>query len=189
MIRLKRIQPGEQIPIRLTERERKLVLDHTFVGGDLEKRIRGAVADGSAIVVGLNLDDLDELLGYVAAEANHSKNPRIAQQLGHLHERLRRIEERHSDDDEAPSPAPIERAFAPRYTPKQGQYLSFIYYYTKIHGIPPAESDLRSYFEVSPPAVHQMIVTLEIRGLIERVPGKPRAIRLLLSREELPDLE
>ena len=23
-----------------------------------------------------------------------------------------------------------------RYTPKQGQYLSFIHYYTKIHGLP-----------------------------------------------------
>ena len=27
------------------------------------------------------------------------------------------------------------------YTPKQGQYLAFIYYYTKIHGRPPAQTD------------------------------------------------
>ncbi len=33
----------------------------------------------------------------------------------------------------------------PRYTVKQGQYLAFIYYYTKIHGCSPSEADLRSY--------------------------------------------
>ncbi len=39
-----------------------------------------------------------------------------------------------------------------------------------------------------PPSVHQMILTLETRGLIERTPGQARSIRLLISREELPDL-
>lgn len=32
------------------------------------------------------------------------------------------------------------------FTAKQGQYLAFIYYYTKTHGTPPAESDLRRFF-------------------------------------------
>jgi repressor LexA len=76
-----------------------------------------------------------------------------------------------------------------RYTPRQGQFLAFIYYYTKIHGQPPAEADIQRYFKISPPSVHQMILTLEKNRLIERVPGKARSIRLLLSREELPDLE
>ena len=76
-----------------------------------------------------------------------------------------------------------------RFTPKQGQYLTFIYYYSKIHGTAPAESDFRRFFRVTPPVVHQMILTLEARGLIERRPGKARSIRLLLTRAELPDLE
>jgi len=76
-----------------------------------------------------------------------------------------------------------------KYTKRQGQYLAFIYYYIKIHGYPPAETDMQRYFRVSPPSVHQMVVTLEKRGLIERVPRQPRSIRLLLSRQELPDLE
>jgi Mn-dependent DtxR family transcriptional regulator len=74
------------------------------------------------------------------------------------------------------------------YTDKQGQYLAFIYYYSKIHGRPPAEAEMQQYFRVSPPSVHQMILTLETHGLIERTPGESRSIRLLLSREELPDL-
>jgi len=75
------------------------------------------------------------------------------------------------------------------YTKRQGQYLAFIYYYTKIHGCPPAEADMQRYFKVSPPLIHQMVVTLEKKGLIEKVPYQARSIRLLLAREELPDLE
>jgi repressor LexA len=76
-----------------------------------------------------------------------------------------------------------------RYTDKQGQYLAFIYYYTKMNGRPPAELDMQKYFRVTPPSVHQMVLTLERRGLIERTPWQSRSIRLLLPREELPDLE
>ena len=75
-----------------------------------------------------------------------------------------------------------------RYTDKQGQYLAFLFYYTRIHGNAPSEADMQMYFRVSPPSVHQMILTLEARGLISRVPGQARSIRLLLPREELPDL-
>jgi len=74
------------------------------------------------------------------------------------------------------------------YTPKQGQYLAFIYYYARIHGRAPAEAEMQQYFRVSPPAVHQMILTLEARGFIERIPGQARSIRLLIPAEELPDL-
>jgi Mn-dependent DtxR family transcriptional regulator len=74
------------------------------------------------------------------------------------------------------------------YTEKQGQYLAFIYYYSKIHGRAPAEAEMQQYFRVSPPSVHQMILTLEARGLIARTPGQARSIRLLIPPEELPDL-
>jgi DNA-binding MarR family transcriptional regulator len=76
-----------------------------------------------------------------------------------------------------------------RYTPKQGRYLAFIYYYGKIHGHPPSEADMQSYFKVSPPTVHQMVLSLETQGFIERTPGQARSIRLLLTREQLPDLD
>jgi Mn-dependent DtxR family transcriptional regulator len=66
----------------------------------------------------------------------------------------------------------------PIYTPTQGQYLAFIYYYTKLNGVPPAEADFQKYFRVSPPSVHQMIVTLVRRGFIERTPGAAWAGRL-----------
>ncbi len=75
------------------------------------------------------------------------------------------------------------------YTARQGQYLAFIYYYTKLHRRAPSEADMQDYFRVTPPSVHQMVLTLEANSLIERVPGQARSIRLRLGREELPDLE
>jgi Mn-dependent DtxR family transcriptional regulator len=75
------------------------------------------------------------------------------------------------------------------YTEKQGQYLAFIYDYTKIHGRSPSEADMQSYFGVTPPTVHQMVLSLERNRLIARTTGQARSIRLLLPRHELPDLE
>lgn len=74
------------------------------------------------------------------------------------------------------------------YTPRQGQFLAFIYYYTKLHGQPPAEADMQRYFHTDPMAVHQMVLTLEKKGLLARTPRMARSLRLLLPREQLPDL-
>ena len=87
-------------------------------------------------------------------------------------------------------PAPkLDPSIPPLFTAKQGQYLAFIYNYTKIHRQAPAESDLEGYFRVSPPAIHDMIKTLERNGLIERTPGQARSIRLLVQPDHLPRLE
>ncbi len=75
-----------------------------------------------------------------------------------------------------------------RFTEKQGQYLAFIYAYTKLHRRPPAEADMQTFFEVTPPSVHRMIVELELRGLIRRQPGQARSIQLLVETEALPVL-
>ena len=76
----------------------------------------------------------------------------------------------------------------PGYTTKQGQYLAFIDYYSKLNGRPPSEADMQCYFKVSAPTVHQMILSLEKHGFIDRKPGQGRSIKLLLRREQLPDL-
>ena len=77
---------------------------------------------------------------------------------------------------------------AAQFTEKQGQYLAFIYAYTKLHRRPPAEADMQTFFEVTPPSVHRMVVELELRGLIRRQPGQARSIQLLVEPEALPIL-
>lgn len=81
------------------------------------------------------------------------------------------------------TPAP-----SPLFTPKQGQYLAFIYAYTRLMRRPPAEADMQRYFEVTPPSVHQMVLTLERARLIRRKPGAARSIELLVPPESLPVL-
>lgn len=75
------------------------------------------------------------------------------------------------------------------YTKTQGQYLSFIYYYTKTHCCPPAEADFITYFKVASSSIHQMIISLERKGFISRIAGQGRSIALLLNKADLPDLD
>jgi len=75
------------------------------------------------------------------------------------------------------------------FTTKQGQYLAFIQAYIKLNRRAPAEADMQRFFRVSPPAVHRMVVELETRQLIRRVPGVARSIELLVPLEALPPLE
>jgi DNA-binding MarR family transcriptional regulator len=77
---------------------------------------------------------------------------------------------------------------SPRFTATQGQYLAFIYAYTRVLGRPPAEADLQRYFAVTAPSVHQMVLTLERHGWIRRQPRVARSIELLVPPELLPVL-
>jgi SOS-response transcriptional repressor LexA len=74
------------------------------------------------------------------------------------------------------------------FTDKQGQYLAFIDAYTRVHGRPPAETDMQRHFRVSPPSVHQMVLTLERAGFIRRQPGLARSIEVLVAPQSLPVL-
>ena len=74
----------------------------------------------------------------------------------------------------------------PGFTPKQGHFIDA---YMRVHRRPPAEADMQRYFGVTPPSVHQMILTLERAGLIRRRPGIPRSIEVLVPPEDLPVLQ
>ena len=79
-------------------------------------------------------------------------------------------------------------ACAPGFTPKQGQYLAFIYALHAGAWRPPAEADLKTFFRVTRPSVHQMMLSLERSGLIRRQPGIARSITVMVDPEALPPL-
>lgn len=54
---------------------------------------------------------------------------------------------------------------------------------------PPVEADIQSYFHTTPPSVRNMVVQLDKKGFIAKKPNEPRSMKLLLSRDELPDLK
>jgi Mn-dependent DtxR family transcriptional regulator len=76
-----------------------------------------------------------------------------------------------------------------QFTKLQGQYLAFIVAYAKLNRRAPAEADFQRYFDVTPPSVHNMILTLERRGLIKRTPGRARSIEVVVPLSEVPALD
>ncbi len=76
-----------------------------------------------------------------------------------------------------------------RPTPKQGQVLAYVYYFTKVHRVPPSENEIAAFLEIRGPSAHRKIVQLEERGFLSRIPGQPRTIKVLLPKSEIPELE
>ena len=75
------------------------------------------------------------------------------------------------------------------FTKLQGQYLAFVVAYVKLKRRAPAEADFQRYFGVTPPSVHDMILTLERRGLIKRTPGLARSIEVVVPLSQVPPLD
>jgi DNA-binding MarR family transcriptional regulator len=90
-------------------------------------------------------------------------------------------------DEQLNRMADVSRA-GKNFTAKQGQYLAFIHLYTRLHRRPPAETDMQKYFRVSPPSVHQMVLTLERVGFIRRQPRVARSIEMLVDPKCLREL-
>lgn len=78
---------------------------------------------------------------------------------------------------------------SPTYTERQGQFLAYIHQYSIVNGRAPAEADMQRFFQITPPSVHSMVLTLERRGLVRRVPGQARSITLIVPPESLPSLK
>ena len=77
----------------------------------------------------------------------------------------------------------------PKFTAKQGQYLACIQAYSLLNRRAPAEAAFQEFFLVTPPSVHRMVVELERRGLIRRIPRQARSIELLIDPALLPPLQ
>jgi len=81
---------------------------------------------------------------------------------------------------------PYNKNSLPKFTQRQGQFLAYIFYYTKINKRPPAESDIQNYFEISSASTHQILKGLVSKQLLEKVPKQPRSMRVLISQDQLP---
>jgi uncharacterized coiled-coil protein SlyX len=87
-----------EIEIGFTPEERDLILNQTFAGFDLTKRLQIAEIRGKQFIAKYSADDLEELIGYIAAEANHTDDKKIEKKLDRLYERLDQILEKEIED-------------------------------------------------------------------------------------------
>ena len=98
MIR-KHVRAGEKVLLKLSHRERELILEHTFADDELTASMRITPASNKASVYSFTLDDLEELSGYVGAEANHAKDKKLQRELDRLFERMQAVLESYTDED------------------------------------------------------------------------------------------
>jgi hypothetical protein len=93
----KYIKPGELLCLKLTRAERKLILDDPIcIHDELADPIRSTPLDAP---VRLSLDDLEDLGGYVAAEANHTSDPRLRKKLDAIFSKINHLLELHTDEE------------------------------------------------------------------------------------------
>lgn len=92
----RKIQPDERVTVHMTLRDRALLLEHSFGDPEYAKRLRPAES-GGGLVGDYTLDDLEDMLGYIAAEANHTEKKKLRQELEELHDRLFRIQRSYDD--------------------------------------------------------------------------------------------
>jgi len=93
-----RIGPNETVPLELNERERELILSHTFADESLTNRLRVVPKRAERPIFRFSLDELDELVGFLAAEANHAKNKILREQLDQLCERMEATLNKYTDE-------------------------------------------------------------------------------------------
>lgn len=76
-------------------------------------------------------------------------------------------------------------------TRQQGQFLAFIreYMLRNQAGVAPSHADLQRFFNLNAPSVNSMLIRLEQRGFIHRIPGKARAIELVIKPDWIPPLD
>ena len=103
----KQVQPGKQLPLKLTAAERKLLLDEFIVTGmEYERMLRSTPADQPMM---MSLDDLDDLGGYVAAESNHCRDKKKQKRLDAIFGKIQGLLDTYTDE-EPPKTVKIEDA-------------------------------------------------------------------------------
>ena len=96
--RKKRIKPDENVVLRLTRRQCDLIINETFSPSELTGRLRLGIV-GKKPVYRFTLGELDELMGYVAAEANHTPNRKLEKELLDIFGRIEQLLYAYTDED------------------------------------------------------------------------------------------
>ena len=92
----KQIQPGDKVEVRLSDRDRELLFEKTLCDSAYASALTRS-PDGNGFVGRYTLDDLEDIAGYVASEANHTRSKKLQRELDDLCDRLSEIEKSYGD--------------------------------------------------------------------------------------------
>jgi hypothetical protein len=96
----KRIPYGTKLPVKLTLQERDLIQNETLCNPDFA---RFAVIEGKGVILNLSLDDIEEIQGYIAAEANHTESRKLQKNLDRLFSKFQVYLDTYDDQSELDS--------------------------------------------------------------------------------------
>ena len=79
---------GRTIELELNERERDLIVNHTFADEDLIRDLRESSPKQKDRKFRFSWNALDDLAGYIAAEANQARNKKLQQEWERIYLKL-----------------------------------------------------------------------------------------------------
>jgi len=92
----KKIPYGTKLPVVLTLRERDTIRDKTLGDPNFGNM---AVVEGKKIRIMMSLDDIEDVQGYIAAEANHSDDMKLQKELDKIFDKLQVYLDTYDDQD------------------------------------------------------------------------------------------
>ena len=93
--RVARILPDERVPLVLLVEEKQLIVEHTFSAPEYARRLRRF--EEGKVRGKFTLDDLEDMRGFVAAEANHTKDAKLEKRLDALWAKLTEVMDSYDD--------------------------------------------------------------------------------------------
>lgn len=92
---MKKIKPGEPIRVELSERDRELLLGHTLADPEYANRLRPIGL--RRFVAEYTLNDVEDIMGFIALEANNTKSTDLQTELDDLFDRLEVVQSLYDD--------------------------------------------------------------------------------------------
>jgi flagellin-specific chaperone FliS len=88
----KNLKYKEEVSVEFSKREMDLLLNETFVG---DTYFLSADKSGSNFKVNLDLGKLEDIIGHLAAAANHAANEKLEKELDALYDKIEIITDRY----------------------------------------------------------------------------------------------
>ena len=92
----KRIRNGTKLPMSFSSKELEDIRECVMID---EEFGRHAVVEGKRLRLDLSLDDIEEMQGHVAAEANHTRDAKQRQRLDKLFDKFQKFLDRYNDQE------------------------------------------------------------------------------------------
>lgn len=91
----KRVAYGTKLPVHFSQAELDDIREHTLAP-DFATH---AIVEGKGLRVDLSLDEVEEIQGYVAAEANHTRDAKLRKRLDKLFDKFQKFLDTYDDQE------------------------------------------------------------------------------------------